>query len=316
MDAAVRVRGLVKDYGRTRALHGLDLDVRRGEVLGLLGPNGAGKSTTLRVLLDLLRPTAGSVEVLGRSPQEGGAALRARIGYLPGELALPPRVTAGRHLGHLAALRGDGTAARVPALAERFGLDLRRPLGTLSKGNRQKVGIVQAFAPAPELLVLDEPTSGLDPLLQRELRLLVGEARDAGATVLLSSHALDEVEEVAGRVAMVRAGLVVDVDAVGALRARAGQHVRLEFAAPVDRAAFAGLPGVEEVVVEGAVLTCLLRGTPDALLRAAAPRTVVRWSAQDRELEELFLDLYRGRATPAGTPPAAAVGGPPAGVRP
>ncbi|MEJ5913286.1 ABC transporter ATP-binding protein [Pseudokineococcus sp. 1T1Z-3] len=300
--AAVVARDLVKDYGSHRALDGLDLRVERGEVLGFLGPNGAGKSTTIRLLLDLLRPTSGDLRVLGESPREGGAALRSRIGYLPGELALPRTGSAGAVLTRLARLRrGAGEDALAP-LAERLGLDLRRPVRSLSKGNRQKVGLVHAFAAEPELLVLDEPTSGLDPLLQREFLALVREARDRGATVFLSSHVLGEVEDVADRVALVRAGRVVDAGDVASLRRRAGQHVELVLTGPEAddgkvREGLTGLPGVTGLAVSttdaGTRVTCLLHGDPDPLLRAAARYRVTRWSAQDRELEELFLDAYR-----------------------
>jgi len=293
MTPAIRARALVKDYGRTRALNGLDLEVERGQVFGFLGPNGAGKSTTIRLLLDLLRPTSGTVEVLGEDPRAGGPALRARLGYLPGELALPARTTAGEYLHHLAALRGHRGRDRVRELAERFDLDLSRDLHALSKGNKQKVGLVQAFAHSPELIVLDEPTAGLDPLLQHEFRVLVREARADGATVFLSSHVLAEVEEVARRVAIIRAGVVVDVDDVAVLRARAGQRVLLRFAEPVDRAEFVHLRGVDDVVVDGTTLTCLLHGEPGDLLRVAARHPVRRWQAEDRELEDLFLDFYR-----------------------
>ncbi|EYR64557.1 ABC transporter [Actinotalea ferrariae CF5-4] len=290
---AIRTVGLVKDYGRTRALHGLDLEVRPGEVFGFLGPNGAGKSTTIRLLLDLLRPTAGTVEVLGQDPVVGGPALRARVGYLPGELALPPRTTAGEYLRYLAALRGGRGAGRITALADRFALDLSRDMRALSRGNKQKVGLVQAFMHTPELLVLDEPTSGLDPLLQHEFRRLAREAADDGATVFLSSHVLQEVEQVAGRVAIIRAGVVVDVDDVATLRHRAGQRVVLRFAEPVDAAELDGVPGITDVVVDGATVTCLLRGEPTPLLQVAARHRVLRWQAEDRELEDLFMDFYR-----------------------
>ncbi len=293
MDPVIRTRGLVKDYGRTRALHGLELDVEPGEVFGFLGPNGAGKSTTIRLLLDLLRPTAGTIRVLGHDPIDGGPELRARIGYVPGELRLPARTTGVAYLHHLARLRGGRGTGRVGDLADRLALDLSRPLRTLSKGNRQKVALVQAFMHEPDLLVLDEPTSGLDPLLQREFRRLVEESQARGATVFLSSHVLREVEEVAGRVAIIRGGVLVDVDEVATLRRRAGQHVLLRFDGPVDPADFSRLPDVTGVRVDGSTLTCLLHGEPDALLREAARRHVRRWQAEDRDLEDLFLDFYR-----------------------
>ena len=299
---AVLASALVKDYGPTRALDGLDLEVARGEVLGFIGLNGAGKSTTIRLLLDVLRPTSGLLEVLGTAPSTGGPALRARIGYLPGELVMTSRASAGSLLARLCRLRGGAGAAAVPALARRLRLDLDRPVRSLSKGNRQKIGLVAAFAHDPELLVLDEPTSGLDPLLQREFLAMVRGARERGTSVLMSSHVLGEVEDVADRVAVLRAGRVVAVDDVASLRRRAGQHVELTLADPVAAATFEGLDGVDEVAVEpagtGSRLTCLLRGEPDALLKTAAAHRVTAWSAADRELEELFVDLY---ATPGAT---------------
>jgi len=292
-EVVIRAEGLVKDYGSVRALAGVDLEVRRGEVYGFVGPNGAGKSTTIRVLLDLLRPTDGRVEVFGSSPREGGPELRRRIGYLPGELTLAPRSTAGELLRDLTRLRDGAGVDRIGPLADRFGLDLDRPVRALSKGNKQKVGVVQAFVHEPELLILDEPSSGLDPLLQRELLDLIVEARDAGATVFLSSHVLSEIEDVAGRVAIIRKGRVVDVDDVATLRHHAGQRVELRFLDPVTADEFGELPGVEEVVVEDGRLTCRLHGEPDALLKVAARHHVVAWSAELRELEDLFLDYYR-----------------------
>ncbi len=280
-----------------RALDGLDLEVRRGEVFGFLGPNGAGKSTTIRILLDQLRPTAGRAEVFGVTPEAGGPTLRARIGYLPGELAMNGRATAGDLLAHLARLRGGAGAERIGPLAERFTLDLGKPIRSLSKGNKQKVGVVQAFMHTPELLVLDEPTSGLDPLLQQEFLALVREAQAGGATVFMSSHVLSEVAVTAERVAIVRAGRIVDVDDVAALRLRAGQRVELAFTDPVRPEAFAGIPGVDALEVSGSIVRCLLHGEPDALLKAAAAHHVTRWVAENRELEDLFLDFYR---MPAG----------------
>ncbi|MDO8106061.1 ABC transporter ATP-binding protein [Isoptericola sp. b441] len=288
--SAIRTSGLVKDYGSVHALRGLDLDVASGEVLGFLGPNGAGKTTTIRILLDLIRRTAGTVEVLGQDPRTAGPQLRSRIGYLPGEPALPPTLTGAEYLGYLASLRGG--APRLDDLVRRFGVELRRPIRTLSRGNKQKIALVQAFMHAPELYVLDEPTSGLDPLLQQEFRTLVAEVAGDGATVFLSSHVLAEVEQLTRRVAIVRSGRVVDVDDIAGLRARAGQEVELTFAAPVD-AALVDLPGVSDVHVDGATVRLLLHGEPDALLRAVAPRHVTRIRAEDRELEDIFLDLYR-----------------------
>jgi len=298
----IRTTGLVKDYGRVRALGGVDLEVRRGEVFGFLGPNGAGKSTLIRVLLGLLAPTEGAARVLGRDPAAGGAELRARIGYLPGELHMRGTTTAGSLLRYLADLRGANGHARIGALAERLDLDLGRPIRGLSKGNKQKVGLVQAFMHRPELLVLDEPTSGLDPLLQREFLALVSEARDDGATVFMSSHVLSEVERAADRVGVIRAGRLLDVSDVRTLRHRAGQRVELRFAQAPDPAAFEAVPGLSSVDWDGTILRCVLQGEPDAFLKVAARYHVVGWSARERELEELFMDYYRHGDGAAATP--------------
>jgi ABC-2 type transport system ATP-binding protein len=307
-DLAIRTRALRKTFGDVHALNGLDLEVRTGEVLGFLGPNGAGKSTTIRILMDLLRPSSGAVSVLGVSPSAGGPALRARVGYLPGELHLTGTRTAGGILAHLARLRGGRGADRIPELARALQLDLERPVRGLSKGNKQKVGVVQAFMHQPELLVLDEPTSGLDPLLQQVFLDLVREARDGGATVLMSSHVLSEVEDCADRVAIIRDGRIVTVDDVTALRRRAGQAVELRFADPVNPAAFAALPGVTDVSMTDGRLRCIVHGEPDALLKVAAGHHVTWWQARDRDLEEEFMDIYR-TAPPASRPTVAAVAG-------
>ncbi|MBK8264334.1 MAG: ABC transporter ATP-binding protein [Nannocystis sp.] len=299
----IEIQGLVKDYGSFRALHGVDLQVARGEAFGFIGPNGAGKSTTIRCLLDLLRPTAGVATVLGARDLANNPAIRARIGYLPGELVMTGRRTAREHLTYLATLRGGAGRERIEPLAERFGLALDRPVNGLSKGNKQKVGVIGAFMHAPELLILDEPTSGLDPLLQREFLALVRETAEAGATLFMSSHILSEVEAVAGRVAIIRAGRIVDVEDVRALRERAGQHVRLTFDAPLPAEAaraFAAIPELSALTIDGARLTALLRGSPDRLLKEAARHQVTRWSAEDRNLEELFMDHYRQTSADAG----------------
>ena len=295
MTTAITVEGLVKDYGSFRALDGIDLEVRAGEVFGFIGPNGAGKSTTIRVLLDLLRPTAGAVRVLGDDPATAGPALRARLGYLPGELTLAGTATGRQLLEHHAAVRGGRGRDRIASLAERFLLDLDRPVRALSKGNKQKIGVVQALMHRPDLALLDEPTSGLDPLLQQEFLSLVREERDAGTTVFLSSHVLSEIEGVADRVALIRDGRIVVVDDVAALRAAAGQRLDVTFAGevPVD-----ALADVAELEVDGHRARGVWRGDVRPLLAVLQGQAVVHLELRDRDLEELVLDAYRteGRA--------------------
>jgi ABC-2 type transport system ATP-binding protein len=270
----------------------VSLEAFAGEVLGFLGPNGAGKTTTIRCVLDLLRPTAGRVRVLGMDARADAVAIRRRIGYLPAELALDPRLTGGELLDWFAALRGGVDASRRAALTERMGLDPGRRIGDLSTGNRKKVGVVAAFMHRPDLLVLDEPTSGLDPLVQRAFLDLVREAAVEGACVFLSSHVLSEVEHTADRVAILRRGRLAAVEGVDALMGRAVRRLVLRFAEPVPASAFAGLDGLADVVVDGAVVTATVVGSPDALVKAAARHRLLDLSPQDRDLEEIFLAFY------------------------
>jgi ABC-2 type transport system ATP-binding protein len=225
---AIETHGLSKTYGKdVRALADLELRVETGEVFGYLGPNGAGKSTTIRILLDLIRPTEGSASLLGLDSRRDGVQARRQVGYLPGDLHLYDRLTAREQLDSLSRLRRREDAKLREELCQRFGVVLDRPIRQLSKGNRQKVGVVQAFMHRPQLVILDEPTSGLDPLLQAEFRDLLRETAADGRTVFLSSHSLDEVQHVAHRIAIIRSGRLVDVDSVERLRERALRHVTI-----------------------------------------------------------------------------------------
>jgi ABC-2 type transport system ATP-binding protein len=228
--------------------------------------------------------------VLGADPRD--ASVRGRIGYLPGELALEGREKAGEYLRFLAGVRGGVAGGRIDALAERLEADLSVRMGELSKGNKQKVGLIQAFMHEPEFLVLDEPTSGLDPLVQQEFLAMVREARTAGRTVLMSSHVLAEVEHVSDRVGIVRSGRLVAVEEVAALREKAVRRVEFHFDAPVPGEAFQGLPGVRDLKVEGASVRCTIDGRPDALIKAAARFTVVHMVSAEPDLEEIFLTYY------------------------
>jgi ABC-2 type transport system ATP-binding protein len=292
MTDVIRAERLVKTYGKRQGLAGLDLDVRPGEIYGFLGPNGAGKTTTIRILLDLIRPTDGRASVLGVDPREGGPALRRRIGYLAGDFIVDGEQSSSELLAHLAHLRGGVAQARIAALADRLELDLRTRIRSLSKGNRQKVGLVQAFMHEPELLILDEPTSGLDPLLQQSFLQLIAEAKAAGQTVFMSSHVLSEVQQAADRVGIIRDGRMVAVDAVDVLRRRAVRHVEIHFDEVVSPDAFVGLPGVSDVVTDGPVLRCLLAGRADPLVKMVARYPVESFVLAEPDLEELFLTYY------------------------
>jgi ABC-2 type transport system ATP-binding protein len=292
MESAIRTFGLSKRYGRSAALDGVDLDVPCGVVFGYLGPNGAGKTTTIRLLTGLLRPSAGHTTVFGLDAWQARDDVHRRIGYLPGEFVAYPDMTAEEYLRYLADLRGGVSWSDALLLAKRLDLDLGRRIGTLSHGNRQKVGLVQAFMHRPELLVLDEPTTGLDPLMQREFLALVREARDEGRTVLLSSHILDEVESVADVVGILRAGRLIVVEAVEALKAKALRRIDLTFTGTVPLDELARLPGVREVRAFGATAHLTVEGSTDELFRLAAPHGIGNVVSHEAELEEIFLALY------------------------
>jgi ABC-2 type transport system ATP-binding protein len=294
--AAIHTEGLTKFYGKERGIVDLDLDVDQGEVFGYLGPNGAGKTTTIRLLLDLLRPTRGTSRVLGKHPYFDGVGVRSDIGYLPGELALYERLTGEQMLTYVANLRKMKDLGDAPQVAERFELDLSRHIGDLSSGNKQKVGLVQAFMHRPKVLILDEPTGGLDPLMQQEFYRLVHEAREDGRTVFLSSHVLSEVERIADRVGIIRQGKMVVVEQLETLKERAPRRLDLHFGGPIPAAAFEALPNVEDVSVDDAVVSCRVVGSVDELIKAAARFEVTNVVSHEADLEELFLQYYRGDA--------------------
>ena len=289
---AIALRNLTKRYGRQRGVEELTLDVERGECFGYLGPNGAGKSTTIRLLLDLIRPTSGNATVLGLDSRRDAVEVHRHVGYLPGELVLYDRLTPRELLSYLGRLRGVRDSAHARDLAARFDLELDRPIRSLSRGNRQKVGVVQAFAHRPELLVLDEPTSGLDPLVQQVFHALVRETVADGRTVFLSSHVLSEVQHVADRVGIIREGRLVAVEDVAALHGRAVRELEVRFGEEVPRAALAAVSGVRHVEVEGPVARLLVEGSPDSLLKELARHHVVDLLSQEPDLEDVFLSYY------------------------
>jgi beta-exotoxin I transport system ATP-binding protein len=288
----IEIDGLTRRFGTRRGITDVSLNVAPGEVFGFLGPNGAGKSTTIRLLLGLYRPTSGRMRVFGLDPTRSAAAIHRRVGYLPGELALFGRLTGREHLAHFARARGLSDLTFRDELVERFTAELDRPVHTLSKGNRQKIGLIQAFMHDPELLVLDEPTSGLDPLLQKEFADLLEESVARGRTVFLSSHDLDEVQRLAHQVAIIREGQLVASDTIEGLRRRAPRTVELTFREPVDAALFAALPGVEVTSRSGKRLGFRVSGDVGALFEAALPYGIVDVTARTANLDELFLSFY------------------------
>ena len=284
---------LHKSYGSQPALRGVDLSVHPAEVYGFIGPNGAGKTTTMRILVDVLRPSGGTVRVLGTDPRAGGADLRARIGYLPGELAMDGRSDVASWLDYQARIHRASPGAWRP-YADRLGLDPSRLIGDLSRGNKQKVGLARAFAHEPELLILDEPTSGLDPLVQQEFHAMVGEATARGQTVFLSSHVMSELEQVAERVGVIRQGRMVAEGALDDLRGSIGTRFTVRFAEPVGLEALTAVAGVTAVHAHGDIVVLDHTGSPDELLKTLAAQTVSYLRAEPPDLEESVLQLYRG----------------------
>lgn len=305
---AVRTTGLSKRFGKSVALTHLDLVVAPGTICGFLGPNGAGKTTAIKLLAGLYRPTAGSVEVLGHDVASARDRVQASIGYLPGDFTGYADQSGRRFLRLLAQLRGGVDDSFVAHLAERLEVDLERRIGTLSRGNRQKIGIIQAFMNQAPLLLLDEPTSGLDPLMQREFHLMLHEARDRGQTVLLSSHVLSEVAEVADDVAILREGSLLDLRSMADLRCGLSRRVELRFGDDVPAAAIRQVAGVHNLEVLGLTARLDLTGEAAELLRAVLPYDLRDVQIHDTELADVFLGYYTQEAPRAHDLPQGTVG--------
>jgi ABC-2 type transport system ATP-binding protein len=291
---AIHTEGLTKHYGKVRALVDLNLDIPTGEVFGFLGPNGAGKTTAIRTILDEIRPTAGRASVLGLDTHQKSVEIRRHIGYVPGDLAMYPNLTGKETITYFANLRGGVDWSHVGELADRLQADLEKKVGDLSSGNRQKVGIIQAFMNKPEVLIMDEPSAGLDPLMQRQFQKMMREAAAKGCAVFLSSHALSEVEHVADRVGIIRRGRLAAVETVSALRSKAMRRIDLELESPAEASVFEAVPGVRDVTIANHRVILSLDGEMGALLNAVVQRyTIVDISTQEADLEEIFLTYYR-----------------------
>jgi len=297
---AIQTQDLVKSYGRFEALHGVSLEVCPGEIFGFLGPNGAGKTTTIRCMLDLIRPNSGSIRILGLDPQKDSVEVRRRTGYLPGELHIEDNATVESSLRYLNSLRGNKADwGYIQQLAARINLDLKTRVKNLSKGNKQKVGVIQALMHHPELLLLDEPTFGLDPLVQHEVLQLVAQARTAGATVFFSSHILSEVQEIADRVGIIRKGKVVEVAQTESLINRALRRAHVRFKQPVEPQVLANVPGISILSqADNLNVTLQVEGEMDGLIKALANFPVLDFETEHPSLEEIFLAYYKEDGQP------------------
>ncbi len=288
----IETEHLTKSYGRDRGIEDITLEVEKGEAFGFLGPNGADKTTTIRTLLDLLHPTSGSARIFGLDSRRESVAIRARLGNLPGDFGYGKSASGREALSLLGRLRGVEDFGRAEELAARFRADLDRPLGQLSRGNRQKVGLILALFHRPELLILDEPTSGLDPLMQEEFLALVREECERGCAVFISSHELDEVERVCDRVGIIRNGGLIAVERVTDLLGKTQRRASVEFAEPVDLEELRAIPGVSDLDASDGRVTFHVTGDLDAVVKAISRHTVADLELAHPTLEQVFLTYY------------------------
>ncbi len=293
MPPAIEIESLTKKYGDVTAVSGLDLMVEQGELFGLLGPNGAGKTTTIRVCLGLLKKNGGNVRVLGMDSHVDTLKIRDRTGYLPGEFGLIPGIKVYDQLRYLLSLSNVRSDRKMKELAERLDLDLDKKTDQLSKGNKQKVGLVQALMADQDLIIMDEPTSGLDPLVQQEVYRIMEEEMKEGKTIFMSSHVLAEVETVCDKVAIIRKGKLVVEEKISTLQEKTGKILEVEFQNPVDPKEFE-MPGVANIDTEDSRLTLTVHSNLDQVIKKVADHKILNMSLKTYSLEELFLSYYSG----------------------
>ena len=292
---AIIIKGLHKFYGKVHALRGVNLEVKQGEMYGFLGPNGAGKTTTIRCMLDLIRPQAGSIEILSMDPQKQPVEVRSQIGYLPGELSLEANVKVLEVLRDFADLRrNEVNWDYTRTLTQRLELDLNLPVKNLSKGNKQKVGLVQALMPRAKILLLDEPTAGLDPLMQQVVYKTLKDAQTEGTTIFFSSHIISEVEAIADRVAIIREGIISEEISPSQLASMTMRKVRVRFRKMVDTGLLEKLEGISLLSKRnGMDITLKVEGDMDKLIKTLAKYPVSNIETLHHSLEEIFLDYYK-----------------------
>ncbi|TMF47691.1 MAG: ABC transporter ATP-binding protein [Chloroflexi bacterium] len=300
-EPVIVIDSLHKSYGKVQAVKGISMRVEQGEIFGFLGPNGAGKTTTIRCMLDVIRPTSGTLRVLGLDAQRDKMELHQRIGYLPGDVRLPGQMTGKQVIDYFSRLQGLKPVL-LNDLVARFDVEMKRPLKGYSKGMRQKIGVVLAFMCDPEVLILDEPTSGLDPLLQRTFNEFLLQEQARGKTIFMSSHIMSDVEKVCQRVAVIRQGEIVTIEEVEKLRQKAGQRVTVEFGDAVSADEVARMPGVSMVTSHNHAYHFNVGGSMDALIKALSRHEVLRLQAEEAPLEEVFLKFYENPQAETAAP--------------
>jgi len=300
-ESTIVIDNLYKSYGKIQAVKGISMRVEQGEIFGFLGPNGAGKTTTIRCMLDVIRPTSGTLRVLGLDAQRDKMELHQRIGYLPGDVRLPGQMTGKQVIDYFSRLQGLKPVL-LNDLVARFDVEMKRPLKGYSKGMRQKIGVVLAFMCDPEVLILDEPTSGLDPLLQRTFNEFLLQEQARGKTIFMSSHIMSDVEKVCQRVAVIRQGEIVTIEEVEKLRQKAGQRVTVEFGDAVSADEVARMPGVSMVTSHNHAYHFNVGGSMDALIKVLSRHEVLRLQAEEAPLEEVFLKFYENPQAETAAP--------------
>lgn len=290
-EGVICIKNLVKYYGKIRGIEDFTLTVNKGEIFGFLGPNGAGKTTTIRLCLALISKTSGSITIAGMDSHEDSVRIRKRVGYVPGDFGLIPNTRVRKYLEYLLSLKKCESRDRMKDLAARFDLDLKRKTSELSRGNKQKVGVVQAFMADQDIIILDEPTTGLDPLMQQEFYRLLKEEKKNGKTIFMSSHILAEAEAVCDRVAIIKEGRLKVVEEIESLKNKTGKVLAVEFRTPAAIEEF-NLPGVSDIQVDDNILTLTVHENLDSVIKAVAAHNISNMNLKTYSLEQLFLRYY------------------------
>lgn len=296
MNNIIEISNVTKNYGRVKALSNLNLSVGEGEIFGFLGPNGAGKTTALRILVDYIRSSSGTCKIFGMDTVKDSTTIKKNIGYLPGNIQMYKSMKAIDLLKYFANLRGLTDLDYARDLAKRFDSDIDIKIGNMSKGNQQKIGLIQAMMHKPALLILDEPTSGLDPLIQEQFFNMMEEIRDSGKTIFMSSHILSEVERICDRVSILKSGTIVATENIESLKIKSAQEFEIHFDTDIKKEVFMGLKEIRDLKINGNKLKCTVIGTPNNLLKLATQYTIKKIVTNESNLETTFLSFYEDQA--------------------
>ena len=297
LDNVIETKNLSKSYGDILAISNIDLEIPKGQVFGYLGPNGAGKTTTIKLLMDFIRPTKGTAKIFGLDSRENSVDIKKKVGYLPGDIVLYDQMTGNELLKYFCNMRKQSDWQFVIKLAERLDVNLEMKIKKLSRGNRQKLGLIQAFMHKPELIIMDEPSSGLDPLLQQEFYTMVDEVKSDGRTIFISSHILPEVERICDQVGIIREGKLITVEQVNNLKDRSIQELEIHFGSNVSKEKFTKIPGLKSIHMDNTILFCTVIGSPDQLIKTAACFEVTKIISHQPSLEDVFLSYYGDQPT-------------------